>query len=88
VIVILIRPRSNVIGSHITTTVYAVVLVICQQWSKRRTSRIHISGTISCCHALMVTEYDTTLRFDVFMFPYCDKDLEEDPEEGLEEEQA
>jgi hypothetical protein len=53
-----------------------------------RTSRIHISGTISYCHALIVTEYDTTLRFDVFMFPYSDKDLEEDLEEGLEDEQA
>jgi hypothetical protein len=53
-----------------------------------RTPRIHVSGTINYCHALIVTEYDITLRFDVFMFPYSDKDLEEDLEEGLEEEQA
>jgi hypothetical protein len=50
-----------------------------------KTSRIHLSGTISCCHALIVTEYDTTLRFDVFMFPYSDNNLEEDLEEDLEE---
>jgi hypothetical protein len=57
-----------------------------------RTSRMYISGTISCYHALIAMEYDKTLRFDVFMFPYSDKDLEEDLEEdladGLEEEQA
>jgi hypothetical protein len=50
-----------------------------------RTSRMYISGTISCYHALIAMEYDTTLRFDVFMFPYSNKDLEEDLEEGLEE---
>jgi hypothetical protein len=53
-----------------------------------KTSRIHLSGTISCCHALIVTEYDTTLRFDVFMFLYSDNNLEEgeeDLEEDLEE---
>jgi hypothetical protein len=53
-----------------------------------RTSRIHIKGTISCYHALIVTEYDTTVRFDVLYVPYSDKDLEEDLEEGLEQEQA
>jgi hypothetical protein len=79
------RSRGNVIGSYITTTVYAVVR---QRWFKMRTSRMYISGTTSRYHALIAMEYDTTLRFDVFMFPYSDKDLEEDLEECLEEEQA
>jgi hypothetical protein len=50
-----------------------------------RTSRMYISGTISCYHALIAMEYDTTLRFDILMFLHSDKDLEEDLEDGLEE---
>jgi hypothetical protein len=84
----LIRARGNVIGSYIKTNVYAVVKVICQRWFKMRTSSMYISGTISSYHALIAMEYNTTLRFDVFMFPYTDKDLKEDLEEGLEDEQA
>jgi hypothetical protein len=53
-----------------------------------RTSRMYISGTISSYHALIAMEYDTTLLFDVLMFPYSDKDLEEVLDEVLEEEQA